>query len=65
MGNLIGSAVGRRDPTHAPGIVQQVVHNLIQVLFAVNEPEFPGGRKQASAPAQLDRVPKNLAARAG
>jgi hypothetical protein len=57
------SAVERRDVIYATGIVQQVVHNLIQVLFAVNERYFPGDKKLSSALAHLDRVPENLTAR--
>ena len=57
------SAVERQDVIYTTGIVQQVVHNLIQVLFAVNETYFPGDKKLASALAHLDGVPENLAAR--
>ena len=57
------SAVERQDIIYTTGIVQQVVHNLIQVLFAVNETYFPGDKKLASALAHLDGVPEDLAAR--
>ncbi|MCD6285095.1 MAG: DUF4037 domain-containing protein [Anaerolineae bacterium] len=57
------SAVERQDVIYTTGIVQQVVHNLIQVLFAINDTYFPGDKKLASALAHLDRVPGNLAAR--
>ena len=37
------SAIERQDMIYTTGIVQQVVHNLIQVLFAINDVYFPGG----------------------
>ena len=39
------SAVARCDAIYAVGIVHQVVHNLIQVLFALNRTYFPGDKK--------------------
>ena len=51
------SAVERQDIIYTTGIVQQVVHNLIQVLFAVNKCYFPGDKKLAKALNRLERVP--------
>ncbi|MHB1460672.1 MAG: DUF4037 domain-containing protein [Armatimonadota bacterium] len=51
------SAVERQDIIYTTGIVQQVVHNLIQVLFAVNKSYFPGDKKLAKALGRLDRLP--------
>jgi hypothetical protein len=39
------SAVERCDLIYVMGIVQQVVHNLIQVVFALNRAYFPGDKK--------------------
>lgn len=51
------SAVERQDVIYTSGIVQQVVHNLIQVLFAVNLTFFPGDKKLATAISHLVRTP--------
>ncbi len=58
------SAVARADVIYATGIVQQVVHNLIQVLFAVNEAYFPGDKKLDEALAHLRQVPARFRERA-
>lgn len=39
------SAIERCDLIYTMGIVQQVVHNLIQVVFAINGCYFPGDKK--------------------
>lgn len=39
------SAVERGDVIYVTGIVQQVVNNLIQVVFALNRVYFPGEKK--------------------
>ena len=57
------SAVERQDVIYTTGIVQQVVHNLIQVLFAVNQTYFPGDKKLASALGHLARTPDQCVAR--
>ena len=57
------SAVERQDVIYTTGIVQQVVHNLIQVLFAVNQTYFPGDKKLASAIDHLARTPEHCVAR--
>jgi hypothetical protein len=57
------SAVDRQDGIYTTGIVQQVVHNLIQVLFAVNQTYFPGDKKLASAIGHLARTPDHCVAR--
>jgi hypothetical protein len=44
------TAVQRGDVLYVTGIVQQVLHNLIQVLFALNRTYFGGDKK---IPAQL------------
>ncbi len=57
------SAVERQDVIYTVGIIQQVVHNLIQVLFAVNEVYFPGDKKLAAALGHLDRLPPRFVER--
>ncbi|MHB1356872.1 MAG: DUF4037 domain-containing protein [Anaerolineae bacterium] len=51
------SAVERQDVIYTSGIVQQVVHNLIQVMFAINQTYFPGDKKLAKAIGHLARTP--------
>ena len=57
------SAIQRQDVIYTTSIVQQVLHNLVQVLFAVNEVYFPGDKKMDGALARLDRLPVRLAER--
>ena len=57
------SAVERRDTIYTSGIVQQVVHNLIQVLFALNRTYFPGDKKLEASLKHLARQPDGLAGR--
>jgi hypothetical protein len=59
------SAIERRDVIYATGIVQQVVHNLVQVLFALNEAYFPGDKQLDAALAHLPRTPPELSERIG
>ena len=54
------SAIERQDVIYATGIVQQVVHNLVQVLFALNEVYFPGDKQLGAALAHLPRRPRKL-----
>jgi hypothetical protein len=54
------SAVKRLDVMYTTTIVQQVVHNLIQTLFAMNEVYFPGDKKLAAALEYLERVPEGF-----
>jgi hypothetical protein len=51
------TAVERKDVIYTTGIVQQVVHNLIQVLFALNRVYFPGDKKLALALEHLEVKP--------
>jgi hypothetical protein len=51
------SAIERQDVIYCTGIVQQVIHNLIQVLFAANEIYFPGDKKLAEVMAHFHRLP--------
>ena len=51
------SAIERQDAIYCTGIVQQVVHNLIQVIFAANGVYFPGDKKLFDAMRHLDRTP--------
>jgi hypothetical protein len=51
------SVVERADVIYTTGIVQQVLHNLVQVLFALNEVYFPGDKKLAEALRHLRRIP--------
>lgn len=57
------SAIERRDVIYTTGIVQQVVHNLIQVIFAANRVYFPGDKKLAEAISHLNRVPEHFSER--
>ncbi len=57
------SAIERQDVIYATGIVQQVVHNLVQVLFALNEVYFPGDKQLEAALDHLPRHPPNLCQR--
>jgi hypothetical protein len=57
------TAVERCDTLYVAGIVQQVVHNLIQVIFALNRVYFPGEKKLAGAIEHLPIKPDRLAER--
>jgi len=57
------TAVERCDVIYTAGIVQQVVHNLIQVLFALNRVYFPGDKKLALALDHLERTPPDVSRR--
>lgn len=57
------SAVERCDTIYTAGIVQQVVHNLIQVIFAINQTYFPGDKKLDIALGHLAAVPDRLVER--
>jgi len=54
------SAVERGDTIYTTGIVQQVLHNLIQVFFALNRIYFPGDKKLAAALGKLRHTPEGL-----
>jgi len=58
-----GTAVERCDLIYTTGIVQQVLQNLIQVLFALNRIYFAGDKKLAQALNKLDRTPERFAER--
>ncbi len=57
------SAVERCDVLYVSGIVQQVAHNLAQVLFALNRVYFPGDKKLAAALDALPHTPPQIGAR--
>ena len=57
------SAVARCDVIYTVGIVQQVVHNLIQVVFALNRTYFPGDKKLGVALDHLAVKPEGFAGR--
>jgi hypothetical protein len=57
------TAVERCDVIYTTGIVQQVVHNLIQVLFALNRVYFPGDKKLALALEHLQVKPRRASQR--
>jgi len=57
------TAVERCDLIYTTGIVQQVLHNLIQVLFALNRVYFPGDKKLAQALRKLPSTPDRFAER--
>lgn len=54
------SAVERADSIYVMGIVQQVIHNLIQVVFALNKTYFPGDKKLDIALAHLPMKPERF-----
>jgi len=57
------SAIERRDVVYVTGIVQQVVHNLVQVVFALNEVYFPGDKRLDVAMEHLSQQPPELCER--
>jgi hypothetical protein len=57
------TAVERCDVIYTTGIVQQVVHNLIQVLFALNRVYFAGDKKLALALDHLELGPPDVSRR--
>jgi hypothetical protein len=57
------SAVQRGDVIYVMSIVHQVIHNLIQVLFALNRAYFPGDKKLHAALERLEKQPANFSAR--
>ena len=57
------TAVERCDVIYTTGIVQQVVHNLIQVIFALNSTYFPGDKKLALALEHLEVRPPEISQR--
>lgn len=60
------SAIERADIIYTTAIVQQVLHALIQVLFALNREYFPGEKNLAAAlerlPIQPEAFPQRLQA---
>jgi hypothetical protein len=57
------SAIERLDIIYTTGIVQQVIHNLIQVVFAVNQTYFPGDKKLDLSLQHLALQPADFGAR--
>jgi hypothetical protein len=57
------SAVERADAIYTAGIVQQVIHNLIQVVFALNRTYFSGDKKLGIALNHLAIKPKHFTER--
>jgi hypothetical protein len=57
------TAVERADAIYTTGIVQLVVHALIQVLFALNGTYFPGEKKLADTLGALPVTPREAVAR--
>ncbi|MBN2392371.1 MAG: nucleotidyltransferase domain-containing protein [Anaerolineae bacterium] len=57
------SAVERADAIYTAGIVQQVIHNLIQVVFALNRTYFPGDKKLEIALNHLAIKPQRFTER--
>jgi predicted nucleotidyltransferase len=57
------SAIERGDVIYTSGIVQQVVHALIQVVFALNREYFPGEKKLADALRALPVAPPDFVER--
>lgn len=57
------AAVERGDALYAAGIVQQVVHALLQVVFAMNRRYFPGEKRLAERLAELPLLPEAFADR--
>lgn len=57
------SAVERADVIYTSGIVQQTIHALVQVVFALDRTWFPGEKNLATALAKLPSAPPDFAAR--
>jgi hypothetical protein len=57
------SAIKRGDILYVQGIVNQVAHNLFQVLFALNQVYFPGDKKLDLAIDHLPLKPADFTAR--
>jgi len=57
------SAIARVDLLYTCAIVQQVVYDIIQILFALNRVYFPGDKKLAPALGHLPVQPPELNAR--
>ncbi|GAA4908957.1 uncharacterized protein DUF4037 [Stackebrandtia albiflava] len=56
------SAIARRDVVYTQSIVMQTVHDLVQVLYAVNGEYFGGDKRVAAHLAAFDRAPAGVAA---
>ena len=57
------SAIQRCDTLYTAGIVQQVINNLVQVLFACNRVYFPGEKKLAISLEHLGVKPRDFTQR--
>lgn len=57
------TAVERADLLYTSGIVQQVLHALVQVVFALNREYFPGEKGLDRALGELPLLPEAFAAR--
>ena len=57
------SAVARGDSLYTSGIAQQVVHALVQVVFALNRTYFPGDKKLSETLERLPSKPDAFTAR--
>ncbi len=57
------SAIERVDVIYTSAIVQQVLHALVQVIFALNREYFPGEKKLAHALNKLPMQPEAFTAR--
>ena len=57
------SAVERADIIYTTGIIQQVIHNLIQVVFALNGAYFPGDKKLNAVLSHLPTQPEQFVPR--
>jgi len=51
------TAVQRRDAIYTSGIVQQTVHALVQVVFAINREYFPGEKRLGELMERLPALP--------
>jgi hypothetical protein len=51
------SAISRGDVVYTAGIVQQVLHNMILVLFAINEKYYAGEKRILETLCDLERKP--------
>ncbi len=57
------TAIERADVVYTAGIVQLVVHALVQVLFALNREYFPGEKRITESLRRLARAPHDVAER--
>ncbi|RJL31976.1 nucleotidyltransferase domain-containing protein [Bailinhaonella thermotolerans] len=56
------SAIRRADVVYTQSIVLATIHNLLQLLYAINETPFPGDKRAIAHAAAFRRAPRDLPA---